>query len=128
MTRDTPRWETIRKSEADRQRSNMPDYDAGYRDFSWQDARARLDGFPNGGLNIAHEAVDRHLALGRDKQIALRWLGRGDASVDYSYADLALQTNRFANVLARHGRGRGDRVFCLLGRIPAVYVAALGAL
>ncbi|MEO1292229.1 MAG: acetate--CoA ligase, partial [Pseudomonadota bacterium] len=42
--------------------------------------------------------------------------------------DLALQTNRFANVLARHGRGRGDRVFCLLGRIPAVYVAALGAL
>ena len=30
--------------------------------FSWDDARKLLDGLPDGGLNIAYEAVDRHAA------------------------------------------------------------------
>ena len=37
-------------------------------------------------------------------------------------------TNRFANVLQRLGVGKGDRVFALAGRIPALYTAALGTL
>ena len=40
----------------------------------------------------------------------------------------ARQRNRFANVLARHGVTKGDRVFSLLGRIPELYFAALGTL
>ncbi|HWT08998.1 MAG TPA: hypothetical protein VN329_07520, partial [Roseomonas sp.] len=33
------------------------------RRFDWAEARALLDGLPSGrGLNIAHEAVDRHAA------------------------------------------------------------------
>jgi acetyl-CoA synthetase len=30
----------------------------------WAAARARLAGLPGGGLNIAHEAVDRHVMAG----------------------------------------------------------------
>ena len=42
--------------------------------------------------------------------------------------DLAQLTNRFANVLAASGVAQGDRVFVLAGRIPELYIAALGTL
>ena len=37
-------------------------------------ARALLDGLPDGGLNIAYEAMDRHVLAGRGKNLALRTL------------------------------------------------------
>ncbi|MCL6249726.1 hypothetical protein M3P36_01510 [Altererythrobacter sp. KTW20L] len=42
----------------------------------WDAARARLDGLPGGGLNVAHEAVDRHVGAGHGAQTAMIWLGR----------------------------------------------------
>ncbi len=107
---------------------NLEDYDSIRRGFSWQAVRDELDGLPGGGLNIAYEAVDRHLAHGRGERTALRWLGKDGTQRDVSYSELAELTNRFANVLARLGVGKGDRVFCLCGRIPELYVAALGTL
>src|SRR6185437_17149018 len=41
---------------------------------------------------------------------------------------LGAQANRFANTLVQHGIKRGDRVFSLLGRVPELYIAALGTL
>ena len=108
---------------------NLVDYDRVRADFSWSRARAELDGLPDGrGLNIAHEAVDRHAAGSRRTRVALRWLSKGGSSRDYTYADLLDQTNRFANVLAALGVGKGDPVAVLAGRIPELYVAALGTL
>jgi hypothetical protein len=44
---------------------NLADYDQARADFTWEAARAELDGLPGGrGLNIAHEAVDRHASYG----------------------------------------------------------------
>ena len=108
---------------------NMADYAATCAGFSWQKARAALDGLPGGGgLNIAYEAVDRHLAHGRGARLAMRWLGAEGATRDYSYADLAAATARFANVLRTLGVGKGERVYALMGRRPELYVAALGTL
>jgi acetyl-CoA synthetase len=108
---------------------NLRDYDAARRTFSWADARASLDGLPGGrGLNIAHEAVDRHAAGRRGDRVALRWLGKRGGGRDLTFADLRDLTNRFANVLARLGVGKGERVYALAGRIPELYVVALGAL
>jgi acetyl-CoA synthetase len=104
---------------------NLADYQATRAAFRWQDARARLDGLPDGGLNIAHEAVDRHAAAGGT---ALRWIGRDGARRDLSYADLARETSRFAHALRRLGVAEGDTVFLLLGRVPELYIAMLGAL
>jgi acetyl-CoA synthetase len=39
---------------------NLVDYATARADFSWVDVRRALDGLLNGGLNIPHEAVDRH--------------------------------------------------------------------
>ena len=94
----------------------------------WEAARARLEGLPGGGLNIAHEAVDRHVAAGHGKQPALIWLGRDGGRQVLTYADLAADAARFANVLRAHGIGVGDRMFLLSGRVPALYAATLGAL
>ncbi|HXX83125.1 MAG TPA: acetate--CoA ligase [Casimicrobiaceae bacterium] len=107
---------------------NLRDYESFRRGFSWDQARAELDGLPGGhGLNIAHEAVDRHAVGARRDQIAIRWLGRDGAIENYSFGQLAQLSNRFANVLARLGVGAGDRVYALTGRIPALYIAALGS-
>ncbi len=108
------------------QRANLQDYDSVYRSFSWDDARAELDGLSGGGLNIAYEAVDRHLAGGRGDRVALRWLGKDGSRQDLTFAELALQSNRFAAVLRSLGVERGAAVFGLMGRRPELYIAALG--
>ncbi len=118
-----------KQPDALRVRPNLLDYDAARAAFTWEATRRSLDGLPGGrGLNIAHEAVDRHAGGPRSSRIALRWLGRGDATHDITYAGLRDTTSRFANVLAGLGVNAGDRVFVLSGRIPALYVALLGAL
>ncbi|MFO1424465.1 MAG: acetate--CoA ligase [Candidatus Competibacteraceae bacterium] len=96
--------------------------------FSWEAARAELEGLPGGGLNIGHEAVDRQVRAGRGEAIALRWLGKTGERREFSYADLARLSNRFANGLNRLGIQRGDRICVLAGRIPELYITALGAL
>jgi acetyl-CoA synthetase len=107
----------------------LDDYERACAGFDWSLARRALDGLPGGrGLNIAHEAVDRHAFGARRDRVALRWLGKGGAIEDIRYGDLAARTNRFANVLTRLGVRRGERVFVLAGRVPELYVTALGAL
>ncbi|MBE7551711.1 MAG: acetate--CoA ligase [Anaerolineales bacterium] len=123
-------WKPIKKSfQQWVVQPNLLDYDQTCATFSWEAIRQELDGLPGGrGLNIAHEAVDRHAAGPRRDQLALRWLGRDGAVRDFTYVDLQEQSNRFANVLRRFGIGQGERVFVLAGRIPELYIAALGTL
>lgn len=121
-------WDPIIKSpRADAVVANLANYEETYGSFSWASARAELDGLPGGhGLNIAHEAVDRHALGSRRDKVALRWLGKSGTARDYSFAELRSLTNRFANLLQKLGVKKGDRVFALAGRIPELYVAALG--
>lgn len=122
------RPELIRKRPPVRQ-PHLPDYVEACRAFSWDQAAQQLDGLPDGrGLNIAHEAVDRHAAGGRADQVALRWLGKRGTKRELTFGELRARTNRFANLLRNLGARKGDRVFAAAGRIPELYVAALGAL
>lgn len=94
--------------------------------FTWTDARALVDGLPNGaGLNMAHECVDRHAA---SQRTALRWRGAHGERRDLSFQELAELSGRFAAALDQRGVKPGERVFILLPRIPALYVAVLGTL
>jgi len=105
------------------------DYGAARAAFDWSDALKLLYGLPDsGGLNIAYEAVDRHARGVRADRVALRWIGKSGTRSELTYRNLAGATNRFANVLASLGIAQGDRVFILLGRVPELYVAVLGAL
>jgi acetyl-CoA synthetase len=106
----------------------MPDYDRARAEFSWAAARARLAGLPGGGLNIAYEAVDRQADGPLADVVALRFLSKHREPVELTYRELKWQTARFAGVLDALGVKRGERVFVLAGRIPELYVAALGTL
>ena len=108
---------------------NLPEYEAGIGPEFFDRAREELDGLPGGrGLNIAHEAVDRHAVGPRADHLALRCLGKRGEVRDFTYAELARETSRFANALSSLGVGKGDLVAALAGRIPELYVAALGTL
>jgi acetyl-CoA synthetase len=124
------RWPTISKTPEDwAVTPNLLDYANARAAFSWHEARKQLDGLPGGrGLNIAHEAVDRHAAGALRDRVALRCLSKGGERHDLTYASLREETNRFANVLKGLGVGKGDPVAVLAGRIPELYIAALGAL
>ena len=121
-------WPVIRKPSPTGDRlPNLRDYLATRSEFSWDQARRWLDGLPEGGLNIAHEAVDRHVA-GRGDHAAVRIVHPDETVSVYSYRQLAADTSRFANALQALGVGVGDRVFTLLGRRYETFVTTLGAL
>lgn len=71
-------WKPIEKPRGDwAVVPNLVNYEQTRAAFSWETAWRTLDGLPGGrGLNIAHEAVDRHAAAARRAQLALRWLGK----------------------------------------------------
>ncbi|MDI6834847.1 MAG: acetate--CoA ligase [Rhizobiaceae bacterium] len=120
--------EVIAKDRSTVEGANFSSYEALLEDFTWDKARNLLDGLPDGGLNVAHEAVDRHVADRLADKVAIRWIAKDESRHDFTYADLKDRTNRFANVLASLGIGRGERVYALLGRVPELYIAALGTL
>ena len=123
-------FQTIIKSASSlKVKPNMVDYESTCSKFSWEDVRNELDGLPEDrGLNIAHEAVDRHVANGRGDKLALRWLGKNGDVVDLTYFDLKEKSSSFANILKDLGVRKGERVFSLAGRIPELYFAVLGTL
>ena len=82
----TMAWERIRKRLEDYADTNLQNYNDCAKTFSWAQARGLLDGLPDGGLNIAHEAIDRHIAAGRGDKFAMRWIGRDDRVRDFTYA------------------------------------------
>ncbi len=107
---------------------NMTDYEKMRRGFSWDDIRRELDGLPGGGLNIAHECLDRHLATARRDKRAMLWEGKNGETETYTFAQLAKAANKVANGLRRLGVAKGDRVFMFLERIPECYFTAFGTL
>jgi acetyl-CoA synthetase len=123
-------YEPIRKrSEEWRTPPNLRDYDEVVASFSWEQARGMLSGLPgNRGLNIAYEAVDRHADGALADKTAIRWISKDDEVAEFTYGGLKRLSNQFANALTDLGIARGDRVFVLAGRIPELYVTALGSL
>jgi acetyl-CoA synthetase len=64
----------------------MPAYERARAEFSWAAARAALAELPGGGLDIAHEAADRH-ANGPLAETAAPPLPQQAAGpVEYTYA------------------------------------------
>lgn len=118
----------INKSTEERSLANFPDMQRAFETLGWEEMRGWLDYLPGGQLNIAHEAVDRHVALGNGAREALRWLGKNGERRSFTYADLKRETDRFARMLADRELGPGTRVYSLLGRVPELYIAALGTL
>jgi len=108
---------------------HLLDYEKVKASFSWEETAQELDGLPDGkGLNIAHEAITRHSQTHLKDTVALRFIRKDRSFHDFTYSELQKQTSKFANVLGNLDIQKGERVFSLMGRIPELYIVALGAL
>jgi len=107
---------------------NLLDYEQYVKNFNWDDIASNFEKLPNGGLNIAHEVIDRHANGDNANKDALIWLGsKGERKV-YSFLDMKKQTSKFANILKKLGIKKGERVFTLSPRVPELYFGAIGIL
>jgi acetyl-CoA synthetase len=107
---------------------NLLEYEKTRDGFRWEDSKKELDGFEDGGINIAYEVMDRHLKTPLRDKIALYWEGKNGESEHYSFQDLSRLSNRFAGALKKLGVKKGDRVFTYMDRTPEQYISLLGAL
>jgi acetyl-CoA synthetase len=109
--------------------SNLANYKTFCHSFSWQSEQKFLDGLPGRkGINIAYEAAERHAKGKLKHNIALRFIQKDKSFKDFTYYDIHKLSSRFANALTTLGIKKGERVFALTGRIPELYIAALGTL
>ncbi len=82
--------------------------------------------FPDGELNVCHNALDRHVDAGRGEQAALVYDSPVTGTVrTCTYAQLRDEVARFAGVLVGLGVGRGDRVVVYMPMVPEAAVAML---
>jgi acetyl-CoA synthetase len=107
---------------------NLVNYKEEYEAFQWEDVAKEFDGLPSGGLNIAHEAIDRHANGTLSDKVALKWLGINGEKRLFTFKDMKKESAKFANVLNSLGILKGDRVFTLSSRLPELYIAAIGIL
>jgi len=82
--------------------------------------------FPDGEINVAHNALDRHVDAGHGDRAALIY----DSPVTgtkrtFTYALLRDEVATFAGVLRDVGVGRGDRVVIYMPMIPEAAIAML---
>ena len=122
------RHETITKPSTPRDDPNLADYDATRASFDWAGVEQEIDFLPGGGLNLAYEAIDRHVVRGNGGKAAMLWEGKNGEKETYTYDDMRRQTNRFANVLGALGVEKGARVFTFMERVPEIYFTVFGTL
>lgn len=82
--------------------------------------------YADGSLNTSYLALDYHVKQGRGEQTALIY----DSPVTntkekYSYAELTVLVAKFADVLAKQGVTKGDRVLIYMPMIPQAAIAML---
>ncbi|MDD2497307.1 MAG: acetate--CoA ligase [Desulfitobacteriaceae bacterium] len=106
---------------------NMPDYENAYQSFQWSDAEKNFSWYETGKLNIAYECIDRHCDSWKKNKVAL-YFTNNTRNEKYTFLDLKLLSNKFANVLSDVGIGKGDRVFIFMPRQPELYICCLGIL
>jgi acetyl-CoA synthetase len=108
---------------------NMANYEETYKDFTWEKAEKELvDFFDDGTLNIAYNCIDRHAEGDKKDKVALIYEAAGGSKESYTFAQMKVETDKFANVLTSKGIKKGDRVFVFLPPTPERYVAFLGIL
>lgn len=109
---------------------NLTKYERVYADFSYKKYHSCLDWFDRDEtlVNAAYNAIDRNALGSRKNKIALFWEGENGDEMQFTFSQMALASNRFANVLKQLEVKRGDRVFLFLPRIPELFFSFIGIL
>jgi len=85
----------------------------------------KAEWFSGGRLNVAVNAVDRHVASGRGDKVAYYFEGEPGDRRTLTYADLQREVAKAANALTDLGIVKGDRVVVYLPVIPETVIVTL---
>ncbi|GGF87338.1 acetate--CoA ligase [Paenibacillus aceti] len=107
--------------------SHLGNYEEAYANFNWEEVEKQFSWYETGKVNMAYEAIDRHVDAGKGDRAALLF-SDANRNESYTFKDLKEMTNRFANVLRSRGISKGDRVFVFMPRSPELYITLLGIL
>ena len=108
--------------------SNIISYEQRLLNFDWSLAKTQLgweDGQP---INIGVFCSDRICDSGKGAKTALIWEGFDGSSRTYTFDDLRIRTNAFAQLLRDVGVRPGDRACIFMDRIPELYFSFIGTL
>ena len=90
----------------------------------WAGIVAALGWSGQARVNLAETLVRRHAA---SRRLALHWEGRDGTQRAFTFAELSDAAARHADMLRGLGVRPGDRVACILPRVPEAIIAMLGA-
>lgn len=107
--------------------NNLEDYEEARKSFDWRQVESAFTWSKTGKVNIAYEAIDRHVIEGKGQKVALKY-SDPSREEEYTYEELQVYSNRFGNVLRKLGIQKGDRVFIFMPRTPELYFSLLGTL
>ncbi|WP_458412204.1 acetate--CoA ligase [Schinkia sp. CFF1] len=107
---------------------NLKNYDEVYANFDWKEVEKNFSWHETGRVNMAYEAIDRHVLNGKGDKVALYYRD-AKRNEQYTFADMMKRTNQAGNVLKNAANVmKGDRVFIFMPRSPELYFNVLGAL
>ncbi len=83
--------------------------------------------FQGGKLNASVNCLDRHLDGPSRNKAAIIWEADDGSYKTFTYQQLYMEVNKFANVLKKKGVSRGDRVTIYMPMIPELVIAMLAS-
>lgn len=107
---------------------NLKSYEELYRGFDWKNVEENFSWSKTNQLNMAYEAIDRHVHTDCKNKIALYYQDESRKE-KYTFKEMMEQSNKAANVIKNFGNvGKGDRVFIFMPRSPELYFSLLGTI
>jgi len=94
------------------------------RDFDFKEGKIKW--FDGAKLNVSYNCLDRHVEDGHGDDTAIIWEGNDPSQEkNYTYKQLLVEVEKFANVLKSKGIKKGDRVCIYLQMIPELAISML---
>ncbi len=107
---------------------NLKDYDEACRTMDWSEVEKNFSWYTTGKVNMAYEAIDRHVETNKKDKVALYYKS-GDSKEKYTFKEMKELSDKAGNVLKEKANVvKGDRVFIFMPRSPELYISLLGAL
>ena len=107
---------------------NLENYKEIYETFDWLQSEEYFSWNKTGLVNMAYEAIDRHVNSEKKNKIALYFYDK-NRNEKYTFQDMKDFSNKAGNVLKEAtGVEKGDRVFIFMPQSPEFYFVLLGAI
>src|SRR4030042_1335992 len=101
--------------------SNMGTYEQRYKDFDWKISEEELQFGIKGPINIGYFCSDRICEQRLGKKLALIWEGFTGEVKKFTYDDIRLHSNAFAQFFLQIGLLPQDRICLFMDRIQELY-------